>query len=455
MCIRGRAHSFGGVVLTALAILFGCTQSNPASKCTSGTCSDPAFPYCDVDGLFADAPGSCIAVTCVPGEVAMCHMDHAITCTDDGAAYEHVPCDLGCLDSPKPHCAYIEPRYLPDICDAVATDDELTITSSATFDPNLDSNCNGGVIEQTGAPAICVVRYRKIVIESDKTLTVVGPPTGLPGRPVAFVSDDALEIHGVLDVGAKGNIDGPGGGVVESGALPDVNSSTKYGGGGAGGHTAGAAGGSNTVDGGGANGGAQAADPAFLAALLGGASAAKLRNATEANGGGGGGGAATLVSCRGAVQVSGAINAAGGGGKGGTYALVSVPGFGGGAGGYVVLQAKEITVTGQLFANGGGGGAGYRENGAAGAPGEDGTMSATASAAGGAPLLGEGAGGRGGVDGTPPTVGRKPTTSPALAGGGGGAAGFFQTYTPIDRAPVLQPTAISPEFQPNGVIKTR
>lgn len=105
---RMRRQCLGWLLLLLAAT--ACTQPNPGATCKSGSCSDPAFPYCDADGFFAPEPGLCIAVSCRPGEVALCDGDDAITCAGDGASYVRAPCDLGCLPSPTPHCA-------PPACD--------------------------------------------------------------------------------------------------------------------------------------------------------------------------------------------------------------------------------------------------------------------------------------------------------------------------------------------------
>ena len=53
------------------AFLCGCTAPNPRS-CIDGSCTDPAFPYCDADGSLAGEPKTCIAVACTPGEFVAC-----------------------------------------------------------------------------------------------------------------------------------------------------------------------------------------------------------------------------------------------------------------------------------------------------------------------------------------------------------------------------------------------
>jgi hypothetical protein len=116
--------------------------------------------------------------------------DDAITCTADGAAYERVTCELGCNDEPVPHCRYIEPRYLADVCDIAALDASLVIESSGTLDPQLSSNCNGGIVAQTGAPTICVLRYRTITINEGSTLRILDSVPDTLGNAVALIADD-------------------------------------------------------------------------------------------------------------------------------------------------------------------------------------------------------------------------------------------------------------------------
>lgn len=72
-----------------------CTERNPAF-CGDKTCVDPARPYCDYYGEIAGMPGTCIAVQCSPGELAVCHGDTAVTCNSDGNNYEQLQCALGC-----------------------------------------------------------------------------------------------------------------------------------------------------------------------------------------------------------------------------------------------------------------------------------------------------------------------------------------------------------------------
>jgi len=402
-------------------LVVSCTAPNPR-VCQDGTCPDPAYPFCDVDGEINGTVNACIAVSCAPMEFTACRGDSAVICDANGSNYDVRECAsgcseangacnacavdtatcsgdalktcgpdglvatceecvLGCVESPDPHCRYLEPRYLRDVCDAPAQIASLIVS-----------------------------------------------------------------IDGVLDVSAEGFASGPGGGTLRSGAI----GTTPNGLGGAGFKTAGGSGGTATVNGGAANGGAQAQDPAALTVLIGGPQSGPADLIV-----GGGGGAATLISCRGTVTVSGEIHAGGGGGAGGSLFLGQpVGGAGGGAGGYVVLQGAHITVTGKLFANSGGGGAGMRSNQMTGQIGYDGDRAITA-APGGAAQSGEGAGGQGGTESGPPGVGLRLNTAGTSAGGGGGSVGFFQSNTPTSITPTLTPSAASPAPQPNGTIPTR
>ena len=78
-----------------VAVLTGaCTKPNPQS-CQDGTCTDPAFPFCDVDGALAGEDQTCIAVACTANEFVACRGDRAITCNTTGTDYELELCSGG------------------------------------------------------------------------------------------------------------------------------------------------------------------------------------------------------------------------------------------------------------------------------------------------------------------------------------------------------------------------
>ena len=488
--MRSRAGWGWGFLFVLACCLAGCTKANPSATCADGLCSDAQFPFCDVNGAIDGEPNSCISVSCIPSEFATCDGDNAITCNASGDNYDVGGCNHGCSannngcnectagdtqcgdgvvqtcgedgrwatsdtcasscsSTPIAHCAYISPRYLPDICDSPAPPDTFDVSQSGTLDTDLNINCNGGIVAQASGPAICVVRHKVISIEHDAELTVGSSANqnGTGGRALAFVADNAVTIDGVVNVGAAGSTSGPGGGTVSSGQTTDLT----VGKGGAGFKTPGGAGGTSTIDGGANDGGDQAQDPALLTVLLGGPGNV-----------GGGGGALTIIACRGTVLVSGTIDAHGGGGTGAFHfgSPTPFPGGGGGAGGYVVLQGVSVMVTGQVYANGGGGGAGGLTNvdGTPSQNGLDGFRSDTVAATGGTPQSGAGGGGDGGVKGAVaknPGSGKHPTASGDTPGGGGGSVGFFQSYTPAGVTPTLTPSHASPAFQPNATIPTR
>lgn len=423
----------------------GCTTvANPVS-CADGFCHDPTLPFCDVDGTIGGGQRlTCIAVACAPLEFEACRGDEAIVCNATGDDYDVTHCAGGC-SAEAGGCAatHIIPKYLPAVCDQLATEPELTISESMTLDTNADASCNGGIVDQINGPDICVLRYGTIKVVRNKTLTVTGE------RALALVADQGLTIDGILDVSANLITNGPGGGTTLSG---NGGALALGAGGGAGFRTAGAPGGTATDDGGAHNGGAASENPALNVELLGG-TRSNVDSATQISGGGGG--AATLISCRAGVSLLGTIDAGGGGGAGAVVTeFFALAASGGGSGGNVVLQGMAVEVTGQAFANGGGGGAGTQGTSMAGARGEDGTRSENMSARGGVNPSGGGTGGDGGRGNAEPTVGKR-TSNNTSPGAGGGSTGFFQTYTPAGVTPTLAPAAVSPPFQPNRMVATR
>ncbi len=121
------------MVMVVCAAGVACTTPNPRS-CGDGTCTDPAFPFCDVDGALDGTPDSCIAVECTPGEVTACRGKEAIVCNRTGNDFDLLQCPLGCdvaaggcltcssnaqCDNPTPIC-----DAGPGTCRGCTTDDE-------------------------------------------------------------------------------------------------------------------------------------------------------------------------------------------------------------------------------------------------------------------------------------------------------------------------------------------
>ena len=98
MMIEHRQMKFWAAVAVAGLLLASCSKANPRS-CRDGTCTDPAFPFCDTDGAIDGAAQTCITVDCTPGEFAGCRGDTAITCNDAGADYDLIQCQRGCDDA--------------------------------------------------------------------------------------------------------------------------------------------------------------------------------------------------------------------------------------------------------------------------------------------------------------------------------------------------------------------
>lgn len=426
-----------------------CDDASTARSCNA-TGDGFVTTSCGAPGCNASA-GRCNE--CVPSSIA-CDGDVVESCDADGLALPDETCALSCVDGPTAHCAYLSPKYLPDVCDALATEPTFTIGTVTSFDTNLDVACTGGIITQSGAASICVVRADTITISS--TMTVTG------GRELALVADGDLTVTSgaTLDVSANGTTGGPGSGRV-SGAIAGHGNAGGNGGGGAGFGQLGSNGGS-TVDGSGGAGGTTF-DPLAITGMIGGA---HPTNPTVLLGvyGGGGGGALSLISCRGTVAMAGLIDAGGGGGGGGFDSIAGIGsdifgGAGGGSGGYVVIQGLGVSVTGKLYANGGGGGGGAGDDDSgvdkSGFAGGDGRRSSTQVASGGTTqTTAAGRGGDGGIGAAAPTVGRGHGNF-GSGGGGGGSVGHFQIYVPTGVTPTVSPIEVSPQFDPDLTRPTR
>ncbi|MBP6631809.1 MAG: hypothetical protein KA297_20390 [Kofleriaceae bacterium] len=424
------------------------------------SCSDPSTAVrCNSTGdgavtVACGAPGcSDLAAGCNLCEASStrCVGDQLEQCAADGSGLGSVEtCDLGCVDTATPaRCATIAPVWLPGVCDVEAPAGVVTI-AAGTYDTGLAATCTGGMVAQSGAAPICVVRGRNLDVPG--TVIYTGP------NPVALVADVNLVMGGNIDVSANGVDDGPGGGPsLIAAAFGTPASRASRGGSGSGFKTNGGLGGVGTGTAGTAG---TFVNPLVLNAFLGGPGGSSPTMVNGGGFGGGGGGGLILVACRGVVTVNGSIDAGGGGGRPGydetEGAQVSVlSAGGGGAGGYVVVQGARVVLgaTSALWANGGGGGGGTHVNDGVGLAGEDGRRAAQA-APGGIGQVGGGTGGNGGSM-MPPTAGG--SDGQGSAGGGGGSAGRIQVYAPAPVATRVMSAvqAFSPTLEGFQPVPTR
>ena len=103
-------------------VLAACTKANPAAHCQSGTCTDPKFPFCDVNGIVGGEPGACVAVSCAAGAFAECRDNAEVRCNAMGDNYEVVQCERGC-DAAADGCRLCNPNETACTNGKVATCD--------------------------------------------------------------------------------------------------------------------------------------------------------------------------------------------------------------------------------------------------------------------------------------------------------------------------------------------
>jgi hypothetical protein len=356
-----------------------------------------------------------IALTCVA-----CGFQHGATSGDAGGQ----PIDGDVIDAAEVQMdAEVGFCYgtFKRICFTTMPSADYAISVTTAFDTDVDASCSK-VVEQTGAPSICVVAASNIAIQAN--LSAKG------SRALAFVATGAFTNAANLDVGSYYvNTTPVKGAGVASGALcgtptggaADDNGGNSGAGGGAGGSFGGAGG--NGAKGRtdlGGDGGTASSGITISTGLLRGGCDGTAGGAGNGNAGGAGGsgGGAIYIIAETSISNGGTIRSSGQGGVGGEKLS---GGGGGGAGGMIVLDSPSITNSGFVIANGGGGGEGGGQNDA-GLNGASGLT--TARAAGGTGNLTGGDGGAGG--GATTNTGEPGATGINGAGGGGGGAGVIR-----------------------------
>jgi hypothetical protein len=393
--------------LVLLLAVGGCTKANPAKSCADGTCSDPAYPFCDVSGAVAGEAGACIAAACSADRFVECRGDVEVRCNPDGTNYNLVTCERGC-DAAADGCRLCDPGETACTNGKVATCDASGAVMSAQSCPlgcfedeprcrEIDpSNGLAMYLDMVATPPDLDLENARIYadegrihditnavfIDNVPSFVVDAPPNGVQVRvfvvnsfkatqvdviastAFALVARSNIEIRGSLTLsssGARLSVCQAGNGLITS-----TCEYSSTGGGGGAFATNGAKGGDivSISHAGGAGGIANGNER--LVPLRGGCPGGRVAYGAMVQDylyGGGGGGALQLVS-RTHVLIDGLVSVAGGAGEATEYEIdqgvYSYMTTGGGAGGGLLIEAPKVTldVNARLDALGGDGGYG-------------------------------------------------------------------------------------------------
>lgn len=400
------------MLIGAALLAAGCTKQNPAARCSTGTCIDPAYPFCDVDGALSGSAGSCISVSCTPGDFKACRGDVALTCNAMGNNYDELqcqkgctpeamgcrlcdagttvcangevqtcdangavsstdPCPLGCFDS-EPRCRQLDPSNgLGAYVDMAPNAPDVDLSASTTVNTGTGViTSNGSMITvpnffipaPTAAPGVRVFVVHNFHLASGMYLSVqdsTSPDGGFTGIALAIVATGTIAIDGEIDIAGPGShadaaCTGDDGQNTDNGTREQTAAS-----GGGGFATPGAKGGSLSAPGLAGGNASGTIGNATLIPLRGGCPAGAIVTDNGRSGPFGTvAGGAIQLSAAASITVNGVINADGGSSYPFQIAATSSGIFGGGSGGGILLEAPVLTLgpQGKLLARGGAGG---------------------------------------------------------------------------------------------------
>src|SRR5262249_7223197 len=144
-----------------MACPFGCADGL-CTKCAAGdaTCNSSGnVVTCGTDGNTVEmtCANGCTNGTCNPcmPNTSRCSDDgNVLACGTDGTESISETCVAGCtVDGAAPRCKYLQPQFLPDICDTPATTD-LAVSTNQAINTSLAANCNGGIVN-----GMCILHY--------------------------------------------------------------------------------------------------------------------------------------------------------------------------------------------------------------------------------------------------------------------------------------------------------
>jgi hypothetical protein len=384
-------------------------------------------------------------------------------------------CPLGCNADGR--CRTFAPSNtttpLPPGCGPVTLAPESQIDTSGCKIQNPD--CKG--VLSSGPSPLCLIAVQGLTIPAGVAVRPAG------SYPLVLLVEQDADLLGMIDVGAKSSLPGPGGapgGIAKGPTSPadgaglgggrhcacTTKDDDDCGGGGAGFGSPGGSGGLDSTSCGSTSPGGSAYGVASLVPLVGSSGGATGNNAYSVEpawpGNGGGGGGALQISAQRRITLSGTLTAGGGGGGGGQCVAGGTAspsaGGGGGSGGAVLLEAPEIAGAGWVAANGGGGGGGgsYQDgcsvNVGQGGAGEDGKPGEVPAAGGTKGADSAGLGGPGAAGRTDATAGQSATQAGSGAGGGGGGVGRIRLNVSGGKlSPLLRRSGSTSvgELQPN------
>jgi hypothetical protein len=410
--------------LAAMLLVLACTK--PADRCGSSTdCTDPAYPFCDVEGQFPASGGTKDICTIAPP-------------VDAGSKVPGTDASSAGPDAPLADCHSLPPSQV-DPC-TLTPSGPLAIHANSTFDTNagtLTRDSDGAsipvVAKQVTGPTgmIEMLLVASLTVDAGVTLRAMG------NDPIGVIAFGPIEIDGVIDVSSNGASSGAGAQTTtcgqHAGATP-VGGNLSGGGGGGGNQGSGGAGGNATGTLGSSTGGAGGTGSVTPPmGPLGGCAGFAFSGLTPAAGGG----AAYLAGTSVELAFGAGANAGGAGAVGATGGR---SGGGGGAGGTIMIEAASVVVNGTLAANGGGGAQGSI-SGVAGGSGGDGQLNATP-APGGSGGNGTALGGAGGAGQTlaGSVGGGFGQNQAGGASGGGGGVGFIIIHGTLTGSGVFSPS---------------
>lgn len=436
-------HSSFVVWLAAAVLGSACGEVSSNKKVDAAVQNDAAI----------DAPPECPV-----GTTALCSGNGLVTCDGEGNITNTETCALGC-NATETRCNKVDPSNgLAAMLDEAAASTDLLLSGATTI--NTDA---GTIVDQTGmrTPLTSQVNGSPIgsLVIKVKSFTTGGNISVEGTRALVILSGEDVVINHDINVSARLDVNGPGAITNNAscrGGAPAANNADGGAGGGGGGFgTAGGTGGTGGIPViAGGTAGMIAGNPELVPLRGGCPGGVSSYNSGGSHAPGAGGGAIQIVSgTRISVGDNAAILANGSGARGpaSVFCVVDTPcgnGYGGGAGGGVLLEAPVVTLaaTAGIFANGGGGKCGVSGSGQAG---QRSTTPATGQTCSGD----TGSAGNGAAGATGATNGGNGLNDDPVGGGGGGGMGRIRVNLPLGMTFV--PAGTVSGVQSQGALQVR
>ena len=209
-----------GCLLGVVVAGSGCTKSQGA-KCTADSeCTNPAYPFCDMNGEFPASGGDKNVCTIVPPDCPVercgcspgattCEADQLLTCDPGGKSQTTTSCALGCATDGTRCLGFDPSNGLGPALMTASSEPDVSIPAGSVIDTDAGTIKNAGGIAVPVDTVVITQGGTSIRAFIGGSFTI-GDVTVTGRDALAFVANGDVVLAGLINASANFDANGPG-----------------------------------------------------------------------------------------------------------------------------------------------------------------------------------------------------------------------------------------------------